>query len=327
MAKKILIVLDPGHYPKYNKGVAPGYYEGDKMYTLSEYEKTALEGYGFKVIITRKKSNDMSLYDRGQVAVKNGKGYDHVVFISNHSNAGTASANGTEIYYSLYLPDSKKLATLLADKVESIMDASTGLTKTGRSVSVKTRKCNYGDYYGVIRSAVNNATSVAKAEKGVVDFAFLIEHGFHTNAKECAFLNNNANLKTLAEAEAKILADYFGMSKSTGVTTSTAKPTTKPVTSSGEMYRVRKTWKDTKSQLGAYKDLNNAKKKADENPGYSVFNSKGVKVYPTSSKKSNEEIAREVIAGKWGNGSARKTNLEKAGYNYSEIQKIVNKLV
>ena len=44
-------------------------------------------------------------------------------------------------------------------------------------------------------------------------------------------------------------------------------------------------------------------------------------------KKSNEEIAREVIAGKWGNGSERKTNLTKAGYDYSAIQKIVNKMV
>lgn len=44
-------------------------------------------------------------------------------------------------------------------------------------------------------------------------------------------------------------------------------------------------------------------------------------------RKSNEEIAREVIAGKWGNGAARKQNLEAAGYNYKEIQKIVNILV
>lgn len=43
-------------------------------------------------------------------------------------------------------------------------------------------------------------------------------------------------------------------------------------------------------------------------------------------KKSNEEIAKEVIAGKWGNGSVRKQKLTAAGYNYSEIQKIVNKL-
>jgi len=41
-------------------------------------------------------------------------------------------------------------------------------------------------------------------------------------------------------------------------------------------------------------------------------------------KKTNEEIAKEVIAGKWGNGNARKKALEKAGYDYNVIQKIVN---
>lgn len=46
----------------------------------------------------------------------------------------------------------------------------------------------------------------------------------------------------------------------------------------------------------------------------------------SESKKSVEEIAREVIKGKWGNGSERKQRLEKAGYNYSEVQKIVNRL-
>lgn len=45
------------------------------------------------------------------------------------------------------------------------------------------------------------------------------------------------------------------------------------------LYRVRKTWADSKSQLGAYKVLDNAKKKADENPGYSVFDESGKIVY------------------------------------------------
>lgn len=43
-------------------------------------------------------------------------------------------------------------------------------------------------------------------------------------------------------------------------------------------------------------------------------------------KKSNEEIAREVIKGLWGNGQERKERLRKAGYNPTTIQKIVNKL-
>ena len=40
-----------------------------------------------------------------------------------------------------------------------------------------------------------------------------------------------------------------------------------------------------------------------------------------------EQIAREVIDGKWGNGRVRKDKLTEAGYNYSEIQTIVNRLI
>ena len=40
--------------------------------------------------------------------------------------------------------------------------------------------------------------------------------------------------------------------------------------------------------------------------------------------KTNEDLATEVIRGLWGNGTERKDRLTKAGYNYEEIQKIVN---
>lgn len=43
--------------------------------------------------------------------------------------------------------------------------------------------------------------------------------------------------------------------------------------------------------------------------------------------KSNEDIAREVINGLWGNGSERKRRLTQAGYDYSKIQAIVNQLL
>ncbi len=42
------------------------------------------------------------------------------------------------------------------------------------------------------------------------------------------------------------------------------------------------------------------------------------------SKKSNEELANEVIAGKWGNGDDRRNRLSQAGYNYDAVQSIVN---
>ena len=44
-------------------------------------------------------------------------------------------------------------------------------------------------------------------------------------------------------------------------------------------YRVRKSWADVKSQKGAYKILDNAKKCADQNPGYKVFDADGKVVY------------------------------------------------
>ena len=53
-------------------------------------------------------------------------------------------------------------------------------------------------------------------------------------------------------------------------------------------YRVRKTWADSKSQLGAYRILANAKAKADANAGYSVFADDGKVVYAPSAKEETE---------------------------------------
>ena len=44
-------------------------------------------------------------------------------------------------------------------------------------------------------------------------------------------------------------------------------------------YRVRKSWAESKTQKGAYKILDNAKKCADQNPGYKVFDADGKVVY------------------------------------------------
>lgn len=92
-----------------------------------------------------------------------------------------------------------------------------------------------------------------------------------------------------------------------------------------ELYRVRKSWEDSKSQIGAYRVYDNAVKQCNENPGYSVYDSNGKCVYTT--KKSNEDIAKEVIQGKWGNGTERKQRLTAAGYDYSTVQNIVNQML
>lgn len=43
--------------------------------------------------------------------------------------------------------------------------------------------------------------------------------------------------------------------------------------------------------------------------------------------KSLEEVAKEVIQGKFGNGLERINNISKLGYSYTEVQKVVNKML
>lgn len=75
--------------------------------------------------------------------------------------------------------------------------------------------------------------------------------------------------------------------------------------------------------------MENAKRCAKANPGYSVFDANGKVVSGATSlnTKTVDEIAREVIKGKWGNGADRKKKLTAAGYNYSAVQKRVNELL
>lgn len=62
---------------------------------------------------------------------------------------------------------------------------------------------------------------------------------------------------------------------------------------SKELYRVRKSWGDSVSQIGAYSILDNAKKECDARIGYSIFNSYGVKVYPTVEESVTTQTSTE----------------------------------
>lgn len=72
----------------------------------------------------------------------------------------------------------------------------------------------------------------------------------------------------------------------------------------------------------AYKDYP-AIMKANGLNGYSKTTSTPAE--PETPRKTNETLANEVIAGDWGNGEERKVALTNAGYNYDEVQAIVNK--
>lgn len=62
-------------------------------------------------------------------------------------------------------------------------------------------------------------------------------------------------------------------------------------------YRVRKDWKDSKSQVGAYRVLSNAKAAADKNPGTYVFSNDGVAIYPTEQTSEDTYRIHTVVKG------------------------------
>lgn len=88
-----------------------------------------------------------------------------------------------------------------------------------------------------------------------------------------------------------------------------------------------------KIQVGAFKQRDNADKllKELQSKGFDGFitTESGTAVEIRPALREPTEVAKEIIAGKgnWGTGTTRKKRLEAAGYNYSEIQHIINKLL
>lgn len=82
----------------------------------------------------------------------------------------------------------------------------------------------------------------------------------------------------------------------------------------GDLYKI---------QVGAFKVKANAEAmmKKLQAAGFSAFITT-----EEGAGKSVDELAQEVLQGKWGNGAERKKRLEAAGYDYAAVQKKVNQL-
>lgn len=84
------------------------------------------------------------------------------------------------------------------------------------------------------------------------------------------------------------------------------------------LYRVRKTWKDVKSQKGAFNNLSNAKKCADKNKGYSVFDENGKAVYTSKATNSTSSFKVQI--------SISDLNIRKGpGTNYATTGRFTGK--
>ena len=85
-----------------------------------------------------------------------------------------------------------------------------------------------------------------------------------------------------------------------------------------------------KIQVGVYSKKANAEamQKKLNAKGFDAFiTTQSGSAVTTTSKKSIDTVAREVIRGDWGNGAEREKKLKAAGYDYDAVQKRVNQLV
>lgn len=244
----IKICLDAGHYAKYNRSPAvPEYYESDMNWKLHLLLKKYLEQYGISVTTTRaNKDKDLGLVARGQAA----KGCD--LFLSIHSNA-TGSSVRDDIDYPLVCVPVSGNGDTLGNKLADCITTTMGTTQNGR-IEKKLGSDGKSDWYSVIYGA----TSV-----GVV--GLIMEHSFHTNTRSAQWLSNDQNLDKLAKAESAVIAAHYGVNKPT---------------EEKQMYRIRKSWADEKSQIGAFVSLENAK--AACKSGYTVYDKDGKAVWPVT---------------------------------------------
>ncbi|MCI8949138.1 MAG: N-acetylmuramoyl-L-alanine amidase, partial [Lachnospiraceae bacterium] len=83
----------------------------------------------------------------------------------------------------------------LSKCVQSIMG-------TNQEARIEHRTGSHGDYYGVVRGATAVGTP-----------GLILEHSFHTNPRATAWLLDDSNLDTLAQAEADVIAEYYGLKK------------------------------------------------------------------------------------------------------------------
>lgn len=206
VSKTIKIMLDAGHDGKRNQSpVFKNYYESDFTFKWQTYLKADLEKYGFYVGVTRTSQNEVEdVVDRGM----DSKGYDF--FISGHSNA--CSTESVDRVSGIFLAKddstgideiSEQVSILLTDVVKTTMGITSasqnyyklaGYDRNGNGITTD------DDYYGVLYGAHKVKTP-----------GIILEHSFHTNKRSAQWLYNDANVKKLAAAEAKALADYFNM--------------------------------------------------------------------------------------------------------------------
>ena len=238
---------------------------------------------------------DKNLSER--IKYVNSKKYDLNMEI--HLNAG--GGTGPEVYYKSRNKQGKALAAAISKSIATTF----GLKDRG----AKTKVVNGKDYFGCVREI--------KCQ------SFLVETVFIDTKSDRDKVIYTSGQQQCAKAIATAVANFYGLKLN-------SKPTPTPTPSN------KKSNTEIAKEVIAGKWGNGAERKQRlEAAGYDyaavqkeverLLKEKKQPAKPA--KKSVDEVAREVIAGKWGNGVTRVRLLTKAGYNYYTVQKKVNELL
>ncbi len=125
------------------------------------------------------------------------------MFLSIHSNAAATESSDYAVACCQIDDETTKIDDVSQAIGRKLADTINVLMGSKGKAQVYKRMGNYNtDYYGVLRAAKEVGTP-----------AVLLEHGFHTNRSNTAFLLKDNNLRKLATAEAQVIANYFGIKK------------------------------------------------------------------------------------------------------------------
>lgn len=195
----IVVVLDPGHDSKHAGSRGNGVKEEVVTLKIAKYCKEELDQYkGIKVYLTRNdedcpfpksKDNVDDIVKRVEWAKT--KGAD--VFVSIHLNSSTASgAKGAEVYY----PNSGKYSSTGKELAQKIQDELVDL-------GLKDRGVKGNETYAVVNSSNKNGFP-----------GLIVEHAFLSNSSDVKnYLTSESSIKKLGIADAKGIAEYFGLKK------------------------------------------------------------------------------------------------------------------
>lgn len=292
MKKKVFIGV--GHGGK-DSGAVKYVVEKELNLIMALACRDKLEEYGVEVKMSREEDENDPLTDE----IKECNGYDPDLAIDVHNNAsGNGSGNGFEVYHEVNGLISKVLAINIENEVIAIGQNSRGL---------KTKLLNNGkDYFGFLRET--NCPSV------------LVEGVFVDNIEDTKIVDTVAKQMEFGYAYARGILKTLGINPCENIN----KEEPKAKKSVLEL---------AKEVLAGVWGNGVARKKKLEEAGYnykevqSMVNEILFGKPVNNQKKTIDEIAKEVIKGKWGNGKSRKKKLEAAGYNYREVQDKVNEIL